>query len=332
MPELTDGHKVLIQALISRGPLSEKDFHAIFNGVTGKDPANHQQLFNDYLLKINKELSHVQCELRGCRNQNDGQVFYGFVNNVSDNQSELGTKYSVPQIAFYKCIIEAIVQDATAEGCISDIDALNIRLENQMLNGAVSQSQHNSLGVPAAFRNFSISQKEKTLEQLVRDKWLCSIPDGKIGLGVRSFLDLRGWFRSNDIPSCEVCNEAAVKAESCPNDDCNVRIHQYCLNKRFSQKKIKLVCPSCGQQWRCVLPKAEEIVEEDAQDVQIQSQPLLRPMTKLRSRAAANADALLVSSSQGPPHSSDFIASSSQGAPHSSDCRRTTRSSARLRS
>lgn len=28
--------------------------------------------------------------------------------------------------------IEAIVQDTTAQGCISDIDALNIRLENQV--------------------------------------------------------------------------------------------------------------------------------------------------------------------------------------------------------
>lgn len=83
-----------------------------------------------------------------------------------------------------------------------------------MLNGAVSQSQDNSLSVPAAFRNFSISQKEKTVEQLVQDKWLCLYPDGKIGLGVRSFLDLRSWFRGNDIPSCEVCNEAAVKVVS----------------------------------------------------------------------------------------------------------------------
>lgn len=31
-----------------------------------------------------------------------------------------------------KCQIEAIVQDVTAQGSISDIDALNIRLENQV--------------------------------------------------------------------------------------------------------------------------------------------------------------------------------------------------------
>lgn len=83
--------------------------------------------------------------------------------------------------------------------------------------------------------------------------------------------------------------------------------------------QVEQVCPSCGRQWRWVLPKAEEIEEEDAQDVQIQSQPVPRPKRmKLRSRAATNADTLLPASSQGAPHSSDF--------------RRTTRSSARLRS
>lgn len=56
-----------------------------------------------------------------------------------------------------------------------------------------------------------MSQKEKTLEELVRDQWLCFTPDGNIGLGLRSFLDLRSWFRGNDIPACEVCNEAGVK-------------------------------------------------------------------------------------------------------------------------
>ncbi|KAJ6403157.1 hypothetical protein OIU84_015138 [Salix udensis] len=70
-------------------------------------------------------------EMRCCRNQNDGGVCYGLVNTVPDEQSKLGTKYSVPQIALFKGVIEAIVQDVTAQGSISNIDALNIRLENQ---------------------------------------------------------------------------------------------------------------------------------------------------------------------------------------------------------
>jgi len=64
-----------------------------------------KKIFDKYLLEINKELSYVHFELKACRDQYDGQVCYGVVNNVADDQSKLGTKYSVPQIAFFKGIV-----------------------------------------------------------------------------------------------------------------------------------------------------------------------------------------------------------------------------------
>ncbi|XP_023872014.1 uncharacterized protein LOC111984627 isoform X2 [Quercus suber] len=315
MAELSWRHQTLIQALLSRGPLRDDQFHPIFNGLTGKNPGTHKQAFDEYLLKINKALSYVQCELRGFRNQYDGRVYYGVVNTVSDEQSKLGTKYSVPQIAFYKAIIEAIVQDATAQGSISNIQALNLRLENQVLTSTGSQSQCDPTKVPPAVKNFSLSQKEKTLDELVRDQWLNRTPDGIIGLGVRSFLDLRSYFRNNDIPSCQVCNEAGVKADVCQNDSCTVRIHKYCLKKFFSQRRGERVCPSCGTEWNYVVPKAELIDEEDEADVPTQTQPPRGPRTKrLRSSKTDSADVVGTGSSQASRPTSDL--------------RRTTRSTA----
>lgn len=66
---------------------------------------DNERLFHDYLKKINSSLAYVQFELRAFRNQYDGTVYYGVVNNVADEQSKLGTKYTVPQIAFYKGIV-----------------------------------------------------------------------------------------------------------------------------------------------------------------------------------------------------------------------------------
>lgn len=80
-------------------------------------------------------------------------------------------------------------------------------LKSQVPSEASSSQQQ----VPPAFKNFSMSQKEKSLDELVRDKWLRRTNEGNIGLGIRSLLDLRSWFRNNDVPSCEVCNEAGVK-------------------------------------------------------------------------------------------------------------------------
>ncbi|KAJ4966627.1 hypothetical protein NE237_018476 [Protea cynaroides] len=319
MPELSWRHHALVQALLSRGPLKEDDFHQVFMGVTGKSPGSRKQLFNEYLLKINKELAYVQFELRGCRNQYDGNVYYGVVNNVADEQSKLGTKYSVPQIAFYKSIIEMIVQDANA-GSISTIDALNICLDNQ--TGMASQSQGVASKVPPAFRNFTMSQKEKTLGDLVEDRWLCFMPEGNIGLGVRSFLDLRSWFHSNDVPSCEVCNEAGVKAELCQKENCTVRIHKYCLNKKFSQRRVERVCPGCGTEWHLPVSKVEA-EEEDEEEEKVNSRTIQSQLTSLgtnmrkRSRNyKTRVDTVEVGASQ---------ASGSDR-----DLRRTTRSSVRL--
>uniref|UniRef100_M8CQQ3 Non-structural maintenance of chromosomes element 1 homolog n=1 Tax=Aegilops tauschii TaxID=37682 RepID=M8CQQ3_AEGTA len=222
MAPLSWRHHTLLQALLSRGPLSERDFHALFTAISGgKNPATHQQLFSDTLMKINNELGYLQFDLRACINQYDGTVYYGVVNNISDEESKLGSKYSVPQIAFYKGLLEAIVHEAGNDGSITSIEALHVRIDNQ----------------------------EKTLTELIQDRWLAYTSEGKIGLGIRSFLDLRSWFRSNDIPSCEVCNEAGIKASTCSKEGCNVRIHIYCLKKKFPQRKASRACPQCATEW-----------------------------------------------------------------------------------
>ncbi|KAK1390755.1 hypothetical protein POM88_018933 [Heracleum sosnowskyi] len=291
MSSLSWRHHTLIQSLLSKGPLKESEFRSIFTKITA-NRSDNERLFHDYLKKINSNLAYVQFELRAFRNQYDGTVYYGVVNNVADEQSKLGTKYTVPQIAFYKGIIEAIIQDDTAKGSISNIDALNTRLENQVPNGGGTESQGVSSQVPAAFRNFSLSQKERTLDELVRDKWLCATSDGRIGLGVRSFLDLRSWFRNNDVPACDVCNEAGVKADACSNESCNVRIHNYCLTRKFSQRRAERICPGCGTQWEYTVPKSEFVVhdEEELPNGNSQNQPPPKPPARKKQRHNRTAD------------------------------------------
>ncbi|KAM7256878.1 hypothetical protein ACFE04_012619 [Oxalis oulophora] len=317
MPPLNSKHHALVQSLLTRGPLTENDFHNLFNGVTGRNPRTNKQYFNDYLLQINKELSLFQFEVRACRNQYDGQVWHGMVNNVSDDQSKLGTKYSAPQLALYKGILEAILQEGIGQGSISSFDALHVRLENQVQTGMGSESQ--SQGVPAAIRNFSLTQKERTIDDFVKDNWLCHTADGNIGLGVRSFLDLRGWFRTNDVPSCEVCNEAGIKTLSCPNEDCAVRIHDYCLKKKFSQSRSEKVCVSCGTEWPFQVTEEEAVKDEEEEAEPIESQAR-RPPRQRQSQASQGNNRKRLRSS-GPVDSDDVGPS----------LRRTTRSSTQQR-
>ena len=64
-------------------------------------------------------------------------------------------------------------------------------------------------------KNFSLSHKERTLDELIRDRWLSYTSTGKIGLGTRSFLDLQHWFCGNGLRSCAVCGEACIKVLIC---------------------------------------------------------------------------------------------------------------------
>ncbi|KAL6640734.1 hypothetical protein ACP70R_021857 [Stipagrostis hirtigluma subsp. patula] len=296
MAPLSWRHHTLLQALLSRGPLSERDFHAVFAAVSGKNPATHQQLFNENLLKLNKELAFLQFELRACINQYDGTVYYGVVNNIADEESKLGTKYSVPQIAFYKGLLEAIVQEAGNDGSITNIDALNVRLENQVV--IIDGSQDSQSRLPTSIKNFSMSQKEKTLNELIRDCWLSYTSTGKIGLGIRSFLDLRSWFRGNDIPSCVVCNEACIKASSCPNEGCNVRIHEYCLKKKFSVRKASRACPGCGTEW----PRQEGEVngDDDANEPDEDQAPPANRSSSRKRRRGVKAELVEENENAGP--------------------------------
>ncbi|KAF5930129.1 hypothetical protein HYC85_031002 [Camellia sinensis] len=134
-------------------------------------------------------------------------------------------------------------------------------VSSMVSTGVGSQSQDTPAQAPHALKNFSMSQKEKTLEELVRDQWLCSITDGNIGLGLRSFLDLRSWFRNNDIPACEVCNEAGIKGEK--------------------------VCPGCGTPWLLPVSKIETVEEiDDDTNGSTQNQPPPPPSMRKRLRTS----------------------------------------------
>lgn len=247
MAILDSKHHALIQALLTRGPLSEKEVKFIFKTVCENNADVSERAFYEYIGRINKELDFVQFEARAGRNQYDGEIYYGVVNKVADEHAKLGTQYSLPQIAFFKAVIEAILQDQSGKGRISNIEALNIRLDCQVKQ----ESQGDPGQVPLAFKQFSMAQKEKTLEDLLKNRWLCTTEEGKIGLGIRAFLELRSLFKNLDVPFCDICNEAGIKAELCQNEECSVRMHDYCLKRKFQHPQVARVCPSCGTNWDC---------------------------------------------------------------------------------
>ncbi|RRT48314.1 hypothetical protein B296_00024038, partial [Ensete ventricosum] len=64
-------------------------------------------------------------------------------------------------------------------------------------------------------------------------------------------------------------------ASVCSNEGCTVRIHYYCLKKKFPQRKGSRACPGCGTEW----PRS--VFEVDHLDVPDQTQV---PSAELSSR------------------------------------------------
>ncbi|KAJ7518146.1 hypothetical protein O6H91_21G057600 [Diphasiastrum complanatum] len=238
-----DRHHAFIQALMVRGPFSEDVCKTIFRELFVDRPGNEGTYF-DFLGALNKELDFVQMEVRACRNQHNGSTFYGLINKLGSEEAKLGTRYSHSQITFFRAIMEAIVQGPSGNAKISSIEALNLRVElqsQQQSDGVTSQS-------PAGSK-LTMAQKEKTLTDLIADKWLSHTDDGLISLGIRTFLELRNVFKNLDIPFCDVCNEAGIKATLCQNEECTVRMHQYCAHRKFARPDVPKLCPSCGAEW-----------------------------------------------------------------------------------
>ncbi|CAM6089314.1 unnamed protein product [Calypogeia fissa] len=236
--KLEPSHHTFLQAVMRRGPLSEKAAMAIYKSLvlsTGEG-------FVQFLLAINKELEFVQMEVKKVMNQYDGKEFYGLINTLPSKEAKLGTQFTQAQIVFFKALMEVIVQDPTASGVISSITAMNLPLEPQQ---GESQDETTQAG-PV---KLSMQARQEALALLEAEQLLTRTADGGWALGVKAFLELRSVFRNLEVPFCEVCNEAAIKAQLCSTRDCPKRIHAYCLARGSQSRNQRPKCPGCKTEW-----------------------------------------------------------------------------------
>lgn len=245
-------HHVLLQAIMSKGPIPEDDARKIHSEMTGKESDLH---FHAFLSDINKRLHELQLELRGSVDQGTGTIFYGVVNQLGDDQSKLGTTLSSAENSYFRAVVEKVAQYSEGAGHIPTCEALLVKAGSATqsspgLDGAEDSQQ----GVAKQLSNL---EKERALSQLVAQQWLSKHSEDSISLGVRSFLELKGYLKSLDsVTTCTVCNEAAIMAENC-RKGCGVRLHPSCVKRRCRNNSVNFVCPNpdCQADWH-VAPSA----------------------------------------------------------------------------
>lgn len=54
---------------------------------------------------MNRELDYLSMEVRGSKNQYNGQLYYGLVNKLANEEAKVGTRLTHPQLTFFKAIV-----------------------------------------------------------------------------------------------------------------------------------------------------------------------------------------------------------------------------------
>lgn len=215
--------------------------------------------FHEFIATINEALGYVQMEIRPAVLQEKGEVFYGLVNKAEDEHAKLGTRLSHAQVSLFKAVVEAIAQCPEASGSIGKIEFLNLQLPAQENSQGEAESSQ-----AAALRYLSKTEKQLLLDELTSQKWLSCSDDG-VSLGIQTYLELKSYLKSMDgVPSCELCNEAAINAQVCSNPDCSARLHHYCAQRKFRRATVSRRCSNDGCEAEWQLPSGFPTEAEEA--------------------------------------------------------------------
>eukprot|EP00897_Mesotaenium_endlicherianum_P005355 jgi/Mesen1/4848/ME000244S04030 len=262
---LATGHLTFLQAMMTRGPLTDTEAKNLHKELEGQ---SNDTSFHQFVGEINRELNFVHLEIRGGIDQESGASYYGIINQLADEQGSVWRQ------------LEAIAQEPDAAGAISSFDALNIRPEEMAAAAAASRA-----GV-----RMTMEQKQRLLDELVLHRWLARTPEGAVCLGIQSFLELRSHLKQlPGVPSCDVCNEAVIKGQQC--GECEARMHWYCVARKFSRSTARRTCPNpdCSAMWPTVQQDgvgstAAAAVEEEvaAEEEEVAEPPLARPSRRRR--------------------------------------------------
>eukprot|EP01116_Phalansterium_solitarium_P018976 TRINITY_DN5176_c0_g1_i2.p1 TRINITY_DN5176_c0_g1~~TRINITY_DN5176_c0_g1_i2.p1 ORF type:complete len:314 (-),score=96.00 TRINITY_DN5176_c0_g1_i2:79-1020(-) len=247
---MTNSHRMLIQAFLSRRFMPQADAHealrAVLKAYDHPDAAvpahNVEAALNDMLTTVNKNLRLLQLEIKKVSSESpDGTVYYGLINTKGDAFAQLATTLSLEEISLFKKILDAIIASPDDR--------------ELMPKGELNRTEAENLGLELE-KKLIASQARIAIDKLGAAGWLDVKPqrgneEGTVSAGIRTLLELRPWmeeFYHGHIPECVFCADPVLKGQSCPNMRCTTRSHVHCLVRWFRDKRDRK-CPTCTQEW-----------------------------------------------------------------------------------
>ncbi|RDD41338.1 Non-structural maintenance of chromosomes element 1-like protein [Trichoplax sp. H2] len=224
-----------LQSLMAHGCLEEKETKALIQKCCQSCEENFSNdIFRSIIKEINTRIKKFSFEIRhGACEDDDGQVYYCYVNTKEDNHAKLATFYSVNELVFFNSILEQVV--ASPDGLVIENTILQAR--EQFTARAAQRSLARSLS----------HLVKEFLDRLVCDKWLSRTEDKEYHLGPRSLLDLLPFLQNRINSICSICSSLAIRAQQCPS--CLSKAHVHCLSRLASGRNF-IKCPRCDEDWK----------------------------------------------------------------------------------
>ncbi|KAK9903368.1 hypothetical protein WJX75_003930 [Coccomyxa subellipsoidea] len=154
--------------------------------------------------EIDKEISFCNFRLGRLIFPLDSKWYIAVINKMPDEVAKtLGSSFTLAQVHFLKTVLEAIAMDADAEDGIGSVGAVQTSNLN-FSQTQTFQATQGTGGSQAASQQLKLSmvEKEALLPRLVEEHWLAPNPDrmGYYSIGVRSFLELKDYLLSLELP------------------------------------------------------------------------------------------------------------------------------------
>jgi len=172
--QFADFHKALFSVFWQYKVLEDDYLTKLHKALRDKFKANSNSV-DSTVRCINQTMEPYSVEIRKGRSRAGGKIFWVLVNALGDKMSEAATDLSPDQLAFFREILDKFNSHyhETTENSLTDTEILNLG--------------HNV--------NMKPKDAETVLRKFIDELWLEEIERGRIGIGVRCYLEFKELFQ-----------------------------------------------------------------------------------------------------------------------------------------
>ncbi|BGP55455.1 hypothetical protein JCM8202_003538 [Rhodotorula sphaerocarpa] len=227
-PDKTCRH-LFLQTLMSRKVVPLDAARELYRHCCRLCKVPQPETFETFVLRLEPGMSLCGLDIKQTRDQVSGTSYVAIVNTIEDDVAKMATDYKAEEIAFFRAVVDKIM---TA----------------RQLAYSTTQTE----AVRCAKAPVTKAMAIQLLKSFLAKGWLTLQSSGHLTLSPRSLLELAPYLRETfsqgiqpgdeDGPEherdrivvdCNLCLLMVTSGYACPNKDCGVRLHTYCVAQRL---------------------------------------------------------------------------------------------------